>query len=265
MELISISFILPTFNVEKTLSASLESILCQSFKHFEIIIIDAQSNDSTISIIKSYVEKHKKISWISEKDEGIYDAMNKGIKLAKGKWIYFIGGDDTLIHKNVLDHLFIKNDLCDYDVVYGNVISTRFNGRYDGEFSSVKILEQNICHQSIFFKKKVFRLTGQFDLKYKVQSDWDNNLKWFLNKKIKKKYVDLDIANYADGGFSSNLKDPLFSNDKKFNYLKYCLNSSKDNYILRFAKGELKKSLKSRNVKICYLSLYVLVKQLLSG
>lgn len=209
------SIIIPTFNSEKTLKQCLNSVVSQTFKDYEVIIIDGLSSDSTLRTIKKYSAQYELIRWISEKDSGIYDAMNKGIKLAKGEWLYFLGSDDSLFSSDTLNQ--IQKELQDFDVVYGNVTSSRFNGIYDGPFTKEKIYEKNICHQAILYNKRVFQKIGGFNLKYRSQADWDHNLSWFLSDKIRKTYVDVIIANYADGGFSS-LNADTFYQMKRWKY-----------------------------------------------
>ncbi len=213
------TIIIPTYNSENTLSNSIDSILKQTFTDFEILIMDGVSTDKTVEIAKSYNDS--RIIVHSEKDKGIYDAMNKGIQLAKGNWLIFLGSDDKLFDANVLSKVAKIIFANTYDVIYGDVYSTRFNGRYDGEFGEDKILKKNICHQAIFFNKSVFKKVGNFDLNYKVYADWDHNLRWMLNPKIDKKYVDIVISDYADGGFSSQNSDPIFLKEKQFNVFLY--------------------------------------------
>jgi len=214
-----ISIIMPTYNSANHIRGALDSILNQTFADFEILIIDGLSSDETVTIAKSFNDKRIRI--FSERDKGIYDAMNKGIKNVHGDWVYFLGSDDRLYSNTVLQELapyFIEEKI---DVIYGDVHSSRFNGRYDGEFDKEKIKDKNICHQAIFFRKKIFKTTGLFDLKYPTHADWDHNLKWFLNSKIKRKFVDIIVAEYADGGFSSCISDTMFSIEKKWNSVLY--------------------------------------------
>ena len=150
------SIIIPTFNAGKTLSFCLDSVLIQSFQDFEILIIDAVSSDNTMSIVEEYAAANTAITWISEKDKGIYDAMNKSISLAKGEWLYFLGSDDKLYDAEVLKKIMNSlNENHSLDVLYGNVSSNRL-GIYDGEFNAGKIRLKNICHQAIFLRKTVF-------------------------------------------------------------------------------------------------------------
>jgi len=89
------SIIIATYNSANTLAEAIQSVLQQTLKDFELIIIDGKSSDGTLEIIKSY---EKEITyWISEKDKGVYDAWNKGIKIAKGEWICFLGSDDIML------------------------------------------------------------------------------------------------------------------------------------------------------------------------
>ena len=99
------SIIIPTFNSEKTLDIALSSIVVQSYQNFEVLIIDGLSTDSTIDIAKKHQKVFPNIKIKSEKDNGIYDAMNKGIALAKGEWLYFMGSDDSLYNDDVLNQI----------------------------------------------------------------------------------------------------------------------------------------------------------------
>lgn len=208
------TIIIPTFNVESTIEISLKSILKQSFIDFEIVVIDGLSEDDTLIILESYSSKYSNIRVISERDNGIYDAMNKGIDLAKGEWLYFMGADDSFYKENVLQKIYENTFNKKNDVIYGNVFSNALGGIYDGKFSYSKITKINICHQALFFNKRVFKVIGNFDLRYKVLADWDHNLKWFFSSKIENIYIDLIIANYGEGGFSSKNEDILFNRDK---------------------------------------------------
>jgi glycosyltransferase involved in cell wall biosynthesis len=244
-----VSIITPTFNAFHQLENCINSITRQTYHHCEHIIVDGGSTDGTVDILKKY----QHLKWISEPDKGIYDAMNKGIKLAKGEWIYFLGGDDRLYNKNVLEKIS-KYLLPEYDVIYGDVISTRFGGRYDGEFSQIKLFTKNICHQAIFFRKELFEKIGYFNLEFKGQADWDHNMRWFLDKKIDKKYVDLVIAEYADGGTSSVQGDPVFAAKKRTRFARHSLRSKPLKESRFIFLSELKASLKRGNLKNALIS-----------
>lgn len=221
---------MPSYNSEHAIEAAINSILSQTFGDFEIIIIDGASTDRTMGIVRNYSETDQRVTFISEKDKGIYDAMNKGISIARGEWLYFMGSDDRLHNNNVLALIFAEIEIDRLDVIYGNVFSPHFNGIYDGEFDDRKIYEKNICHQAVLLRKKIFGITGPFDIRYKGHADWDHNLKWFLNPAIKKKYVDVIFAEYGEGGYSSLNPDQKFAEEKDRNFLKYGAKSIDKNF-----------------------------------
>ncbi len=108
-----------------------------------------------------------------------------------------------------------------YDVVYGNVCSSKFNGPYPGEILNTEILQKNICHQAIFYNRSVFETVGLYNLQYPVWADWDHNMKWFFSKAIRHRFINLVVANYSDGGFSASRIDHRFNDNKIWNYTRY--------------------------------------------
>jgi glycosyltransferase involved in cell wall biosynthesis len=242
-----ISIIIPTYNSGKTIERCLESIKKQNTRNFEVLILDGVSKDNTLELVRRF-EIYIPIRLSSEPDKGIYDAMNKGIRLAKGKWVYFLGSDDELYSSDTLvkvaEHL-----QPDMEVVYGNVFSPRFGGVYDGSFDKKKIFNQNICHQSIFFNKDVFKKTGLFDLKYKIWADHDHNFKWFLPGNIKHRFVDIIVANYADGGASSQSPDRAFMKMKQWHYSFLLRNQTAGRTRFWILRRELWSALKEGRIK----------------
>jgi glycosyltransferase involved in cell wall biosynthesis len=218
-----ITIITPTLNAELTIEKCIGSVNSQTYRNVEHLIIDGLSSDRTVELVKNYQIQWPHIRLLTESDSGIYYAMNKGIKYAKGDWVYFLGGDDAFINKHVLSVIFNENDLGEYDVVYGNVLSKQFGGRYDGEFTVEKIIHQNICQQAIFFRKKLFNRLGTFNTEYQILADWDFNIKWFFKKKIRRKYLGIDIAEYNETGLSSRYSDEKFLSEKQTNLIKYGL------------------------------------------
>ena len=215
------SIIIPTFNSEATLARALDSILCQTFNNYEIIIMDGLSTDNTLSIVDTFLKKYPVLKCFSQSDEGIYDAMNIGLTHAKGQWLYFMGSDDFLFDRDVLRNVFSQIQNTSYDVVYGNVHYAARNTLYDGGFTYEKLYVKNICHQAIFVNRTVFENIGNFDVSYKMVADWHHNIRWFFNKNIKHRFIELTIAEYSDGGYSSQNKDQKFLNLKNELFLKY--------------------------------------------
>ena len=198
------SIVIPTLNSEKTLPAALDSVLHQQFTHFEVWIIDSVSRDHTLSIVNTYGEKDGRIRLVSEKDKGIYDAMNKGIRLAGGSYIFFLGSDDWLHDDGVLGSVFegLKGAISP-DLLYGNVVGANYKGHYDGEFSFEKLLKKNISHQAIFYKRDLFDKIGYYNLSYRAHADWDLNIRCFADSRLNIKYLDRVIAEFGAGGISA--------------------------------------------------------------
>jgi glycosyltransferase involved in cell wall biosynthesis len=204
------SIIMATYNCGQKIENTLQSIFSQNKELFELIVIDGASTDNTLEYLKKY---ESSLTLISEKDDGIYSAFNKGIEIATGKYIYFIGAGDYL-RPNILEQVkeFLPPETP--TLVYGNVYFTKhkfFNGR---EFSSSDFTWTNICHQGEFYHRAIFDIVGKYDLRYKVFADWLLNLKCFLHQGINKRYIPLHIADYEEGGLSSRISnDPAFKRD----------------------------------------------------
>ncbi len=209
------SIIVPTYNSTSTITNTIDSIINQRYSDFEILIIDGKSSDNTLEIIQQY--KDSRIKIFSEPDDGVYDAMNKGIKIAKGEWLYFLGSDDKL-KPNTLGEL-IKYDINDFDLIYGDVQKIPSNIIYDGKFDLKKLFSRNICHQAIFTKKKIFENEGVFNIKYKTLADYALNIKVFT-KNYNIKYLPIIIASYHENGLSANYFDYYFWKDYNKNYIK---------------------------------------------
>jgi glycosyltransferase involved in cell wall biosynthesis len=222
------SIVLPTYNSGLTINKVLDSILNQSYGDFELIVVDGLSNDHTSRVVGEYKTTDSRVKFVSEADEGIYDAMNKGIKLADGKWIYFIGSDDSLFDRDVLKNVSqIISRYNDANVYYGNVVITgdtnwAYDGEvYDGLFNFQKLVTKNICHQSVFYETEFIKEEiGLFNKKYNICADWDLNLRcWSKTEFI---YMDLKVANFIAGGKSTKYSaDASFTEDLVPNILKY--------------------------------------------
>lgn len=205
------SIIIATYNSARSLPKTLESILSQTLNDYEVIVVDGGSKDGTQELIKKYEKDfNKQLRWASEADDGIYDAMNKGIDVAKGEWLYFLGSDDILHDKEVLSTISDVTEEGGADIIYGNVQWGDTGKIYDGKFSALKIMQRNICHQAIFFRKNVFEKFGKFDTRYKTAADYVFNMKWFNDRSVKKKYIDTVVAKYNIEGHSSGKLDPNF-------------------------------------------------------
>jgi len=201
-EPIVFSIIIPTYNSEKTIRETLKSITEQTFGAYEVIIMDGLSSDATLSIVGEFAAKYRGIRIISEKDGGIYDAMNKGVALAQGEWVYFSGSDDYMVGGDVLAR--VNEEVKRHpktEMFYGNVIWGYTNTVYAGKFNFQKLLADNICHQGIFTKRTVLLEFGPFNTAFTCLADWDLNLKLFKGRR-RIRYMNMVIAYYHIGGAS---------------------------------------------------------------
>ena len=220
------SIIIPTYNSEATLKILLESIHNQSYTDYEVIVVDGDSTDATLEIIQKFDSNIPQLVVISEKDRGIYDAMNKGIDLAKGKWLIFMGSDDTFYNHRVLEKVSEKIEKTSAKVIYGDAFIVGDTGWakdgavYDGDFDVDKLLRQNICHQAMFYNTQfVKEKIGYFNLNYTKSSDWDFNLRCWALQPFE--YVNLIISNFAAGGMSTLSTDHTLISDFVANLQSY--------------------------------------------
>lgn len=209
-----ISVIIATFNAGKYLAACLESIITQTYKNIEIIVIDGGSTDNTIDILKHF-DRHS-LKWISEPDNGIFDALNKGMMMATGKWLHFLGADDKLLPGFSEMALKLKDE---NTVYYGD--SREFYDGYGepayhvltGSFSKYRLAKYCINHQAIIYPSAILK-KYQYQLKYRVFADYVLNMQVWGDENFKKVYFPVFIASYNLAGFSTKNKDELFDRDK---------------------------------------------------
>lgn len=195
-----VTIVTVVYNGEEEIEETILSVLNQTYQNIEYIIIDGNSSDNTLKIIKKYENKIDHL--ISEKDNGIYDAMNKAIKLASGGWINFMNAGDTFASAEVLNRIFSKQDLEVYDFIYGDHIWKNLNEEFIVPSKSLTTMWQTIsfCHQSLFSKTELMK-NKPFDLTYKIVCDYENYFSKYMEGK-KFYAVDFPIAVFLAGGFS---------------------------------------------------------------
>lgn len=202
-----ITIITACYNSEKSIEKTIKSVLDQKYPYIEYIIIDGNSTDNTMNIVNKYKDKIDII--VSEKDDGIYNAYNKGIKLSTGSVIYFLNSDDYLYNENVIGEigqLFINNDKI--KMIYGNVLSVDDKSKFQYELGKKITLNdlkecRMIPHQGVFVKKELFEMYGLFNENYKICSDFDFVVKCFKYDETDIKYMNKIVAVYSQGGIST--------------------------------------------------------------
>ncbi len=165
-----ISIITVTFNAEATIRDTLQSVVGQQYDSKEIIVIDGLSTDGTMDVIR---ESGNRVAvCLSEPDEGIPDALNKGVARATGDWLFFLSSDDVFCDEHVLER--VAGQLAGRTgLVYGDVVLKSSGRRYDGAYDPEKLVRQNICHQAQYFHRSIFDRVGLYNVRYKYLSDWD--------------------------------------------------------------------------------------------
>ena len=204
-----ISIITVVRNNAKTIKDAIESVLCQTYEDIEYIVVDGASTDGTVDIIKSYGNKISKL--ISEPDKGLYDAMNKGIKLAKGDVVGILNSDDFYKSNDVLETVaneFLKNDI---DCVYGDLeyVSANDTSKVIRYWKSKEFKEGlfqrgwHPAHPTFFVKRKFYEKYGVFDLNFKIASDYELMLRFIEKYKLIPLYVNKTFVKMRVGGKSN--------------------------------------------------------------
>jgi glycosyltransferase involved in cell wall biosynthesis len=184
-----ITVITVVFNGAKTLEETIQSVINQTYPNVEYIIIDGGSTDGTLDIIKKY--EYYIDYWVSEKDKGIYDAMNKGVEIANGKWINFMNAGDKFYNKKTLEEVGIyridNNSSNKIGVLYGFTYAIGQSDKFIFKNSKIKILlgiplYMPNYHQSMFFNINAFKKIGLYDTTYLTAADYDFLVKVFLYK-----------------------------------------------------------------------------------
>ena len=206
--MIKISVVTVCYNAIATLEKTIQSVIEQTYSNIEYIIIDGGSTDGTVEMIKKY--ENKIDFWISEPDNGIYDAMNKGKKHAQGDFLIYLGADDTFFTKQTIST--IAPLLKKAEVYYGDSYMTYSRRIYWGKFNKYKLAVGNICHQAIFYPKTIYQVYD-YEISFRILSDYAYNLSLF--KLIPFNYLNETISIFSNNGVSSYQKDILFEAKRK--------------------------------------------------
>lgn len=211
-----VSIIIATFNSEKILRTALESVRNQSYKDWECIVVDGASKDGTVAIIKEYAAKDSRFRYISEPDKGVYDAFNKGWRMAKGEWVHYLGDDDELTRNGISDLMKVSDNGA--GVVSGNCHIRKI----DGSLNVVRSVGLSGCHQGKLTRRSVLEQFDGFNLEYKILADKDLYVR-MEKANIKAVNVDTFVAYFSMGGISQSLS--LLWKRAKENFLIYKVNN----------------------------------------
>jgi len=216
-----LSIITINYNNAEGLRKTLASVASQTYADIEHIIVDGGSTDGSVEVIREHEQSltsslsplASRLKWISEKDKGIYNAMNKGIRMATGEYIQILNSGDILFDANVTQQMIERLDqICSLreekiGILYGNMTKVNAAGQVIGksgytEYSLRQFYSSTLNHDCAYIRKDLFEEYGLYDEQLKIVSDW----KWYLQAiglgRVKPEYVDIDVTIFDDGGIS---------------------------------------------------------------
>lgn len=260
-----LSIITINYNNAKGLDKTLQSVINQNSQDFEYVVVDGNSSDESKKIIdshKNYIDKS-----ISEPDSGVYNAMNKGIRMASGDYLLFLNSGDKLADQNVLAKILpsLKNN---EDIIYGNLIYS-LNELPQTLFTPPKnidltyFLNSFLPHPSSFIKKSLFQKIGSYNEKFKIISDWEFFLRAIVINKASYLHIDEVISDFDNSGISSDSEnEKLIRKEKQAVYEELFPNLQNEIKLLEFASS--RRMLQIQNIQKNNSSLWKILKVFLN-
>lgn len=220
MNEVKYSIVTATYNCQHTLKNTIQSVLDQNLSNFEYIIIDGQSKDNTVGVIQSFeaefAERSIHYQWVSEKDNGIYSAFNKGLSFAKGEWVGFVGGDDVL-NTNYLSSLdqYLVGKKLDFVSFKANITSSGKVVKQIGEAWNWGLFkrEMKVVHVGSLLHSSYFEKYGPFDETYEIAGDYDLLLR--AKGQLKAGFLNEVLVSMGGEGVSSSMVKKSLTEAKK--------------------------------------------------
>ncbi len=216
-----ISIITVVLNGVKTISYALSSVKEQSYENIEHLVMDGKSTDGTLDILRTHEKRG--VTLVSESDGGIYDALNKGIKLSTGEIIGILHSDDQFADSFVIESVMDVFKNPDIDVVYGDLIYVRndssgstYRKWNSGKFRTYKLgLGWMPPHPTLFMRRSLFNIHGWYDTRYSISSDYDLILRYFGNGGVRSSHLTKVLVKMRVGGKSNRSFKHLFLKSKE--------------------------------------------------
>lgn len=208
-----ISIVTAAYNSAATIRDTFDSILAQTYGDYEYIVVDGKSSDGTVDIIKEYEAKFNgRMRWISEKDSGLYDAMNKGIGMAVGEYVGILNSDDFFTDENVLQSIANTLETNSVDAIYGDVeyvkaedLSYVVRHYSSADFKRWKMrIGLMPAHPSFYARKELFDKLGYYRTDYKIAADYELLLRFIFVNNISTRYIPKVFVTMRMGGVSTN-------------------------------------------------------------
>ena len=216
-----ISVVTTTFNSEKTVADTIESVLAQTHKDIEYIVVDGASKDSTMDIVKKYESAFEgKIKYVSERDTGIYNAMNKGLQMATGDVVGTLNSDDFFADNSVLETINNAFETSNTDCVFANLllVDAKDTNKVIREFCNGEYRKNAFqkgwhpAHPTFYAKTELYKKFGYFNETLRIAADFELMLRFIEKNKITTKYIDKVFVKQRAGGVSTQLSGYIKSN-----------------------------------------------------
>lgn len=230
---IKLSIITVNLNNAAGLSKTLESVASQTFTNYEHIIIDGGSNDGSVDIIKDYERKYNgapgHLYWVSEPDKGIYNAMNKGIKVASGEYCLFLNSGDYFWQKDsvqLFNSVEKHAQILYFDIYTGPSLKQAHLWQQKDRLSLTELCKGNIAHQSMFFDIQLFHTFGNYREDLRVVADWEFYLRLALIENIRPQKINFALTFYDSNGYSKSTKNREIAQQERNAILKEHFNTA---------------------------------------
>ncbi|MEZ4858026.1 MAG: glycosyltransferase family 2 protein [Flavobacteriaceae bacterium] len=255
-----VSIITINYNNVLGLEKTIQSVISQTYNNYEFIVVDGASTDGSVALLEHY--KAYIHCSISEKDAGIYHAMNKGIKMAKGDYLLFLNSGDVLTSASALID-FVDHPLFKGDIIYGDYQFENGEKVYPDTLPSNYFMKTSLPHQSTFFNRRVFELMGPYDETYQIGADRAFFIQCFESKKITFQHIPYFLTLFDLSGVSNNsayLKKKETEDEQMLfqfygtAYTNYKEEVRKNNQIKKAQRNSLKgilKRIKNRLILLC--------------
>lgn len=228
------------------LATTLESVREQKFRDFEQIVVDGDSTDGSLDVIRA--NETSIARWVSERDSGIYNAMNKGISMASGDYLLFLNSGDSLASAEVLAKIFC-NDRHEAEIIYGDTLRKIPGGGLELRKTPEKMTifafyKFRICHQSVVYRRTLFEKFGLYDETFRISADAEFNVRC-LQAGVEARRVDFPISIYEGGGVSATATEAATAENERI-WNKYIGHGIREDYNrLAFLDAEYRRLLKA--------------------